>query len=310
MLYTPSGRLPRRTRAAPSVPRWCPAPAAAAAAAPPPATVPVGCHHAASWGATWRHATSTHVVGPDALHTAHNAPTHWHCTLCTTAPYALTLVARQVGGMMSEFPLDPQLAKMLVAAPEFRSGRARTSGRRRLCLRATSLGSPAQGSAGQPDACRALCFGAAAHAAALSLVQQHGLHCRLLRGCSHCCRTYTLACAHHCCTFRCSPPRCPAAGGVIRHDDGAVLTAHAALDGDTPGPAVMAMPATATAPNPQMPRPTTPTTTPSPLPPPWAATTTTRPPPLRPPPPPLQVLQRDPVHRRHAVLAQRVPAAA
>jgi pre-mRNA-splicing factor ATP-dependent RNA helicase DHX15/PRP43 len=28
----------------------------------------------------------------------------------------------QVGSMMSEFPLDPQLAKMLVAAPDFKCG--------------------------------------------------------------------------------------------------------------------------------------------------------------------------------------------
>jgi hypothetical protein len=53
-------------------------------------------------------------------------------------------LVQQVGTIMSEFPLDPQLAKMLVASPEFRCY-IRRAGRARLGWAGTGAVSPPDG---------------------------------------------------------------------------------------------------------------------------------------------------------------------
>jgi Helicase associated domain (HA2) len=44
----------------------------------------------------------------------------WRLEFCTVLPLTCHFGILQIGEMMAEFPLDPQLAKMLVTSPDFK----------------------------------------------------------------------------------------------------------------------------------------------------------------------------------------------
>lgn len=64
---------------------------------------------------TSRTATQPQVPPPLPGHSARVCPAEWRAMACL--PWGLS----QVGATMSELPLDPQLAKMVVASPQYRS---------------------------------------------------------------------------------------------------------------------------------------------------------------------------------------------